>query len=187
MALEIEKKYRITAGDRERVKSTLNEFNAEYEGTDFEENTIYGGSKLNEIGGILRIRRMNGKAIFTFKKSVQDQTGAKTRIEHESEIGSPDDIAEILDELGFTKQLVYEKRRETWKFRSVEVVLDELPFGLFMEIEGSITAIREAEMLLDVEDLEVVQESYPRLTVQKGIKRDGVVEARFVDASDQAA
>ena len=48
-----------------------------------------------------------------------------------------------------------------------------------MEIEGSITEIKEAEMILGIEDFEVEQETYPRLTVRLGTKNDGVVETRF--------
>ena len=81
--------------------------------------------------------------------------------------------------LGLARVLIYEKKRRTYKFRSVEVVLDELPFGLFMEIEGSLTAIKEAEMLLGVEELEVEYETYPRLTARFGTKNGSVVEARF--------
>jgi len=34
-------------------------------------------------------------------------------------------------------------------------------------------------MILGIEDFEVEQETYPRLTVRLGTKKDGVVEARF--------
>jgi hypothetical protein len=61
----------------------------------------------------------------------------------------------------------------------VEVVLDELPFGSFMEIEGPLTAIAEAEMLLGIEDLEVEHETYPRITARLGKLNNGIIEARF--------
>ncbi len=77
--------------------------------------------------------------------------------------------------------MIYEKRRKTWSFRNVEVVLDELPFGLFMEIEGSIQGITEAEMLLDAEDFKVELETYPRLTMKQGIQNGQIIEAKFVD------
>jgi len=37
----------------------------------------------------------------------------------------------------FQPALVYEKRRTRWKIGTAEIALDELAFGLFMEIEGS--------------------------------------------------
>jgi adenylate cyclase class 2 len=179
MAIEIEKKYRLNRADADRIREALRETGAANHGESFEENTIYRGGKLDKIGGVLRIRRTNGNAVFTFKKRVEGEHEAKTQIEHESEVGNPDEIAEILDQLGFKKRLIYEKRRETWKFRGVEIVFDELPFGSFMEFEGPLTAILEAEMLLDLEFLEVVRETYPRLTVENGVEVNGVFEARF--------
>lgn len=179
MAIEVERKYKVSLDEIDRIRALLLEFGAEDHGASFEENTIYRGGKLDKIGGVLRIRRTESGAVFTFKKRVEGEFEAKTQIEHESEIGDPEEIAEILDQLGYKKRLIYEKRRETWKFRDVEIVFDELPFGLFMEIEGPLTAIIEAEMLLDLEFLEVIPETYPRLTVQNGIEVNGVFEARF--------
>ena len=87
--------------------------------------------------------------------------------------------------MNYRAALVYEKRRRTWNFRTVEIVLDSLPFGEFMEIEGSLTAIAEAEMFLGAEDFEVVPETYPNLTLKFGTKNGDVVEARFVDAEEK--
>ncbi len=81
--------------------------------------------------------------------------------------------------MGLVKNLVYEKRRKTYKFRDVEIVLDELPFGFFMEIEGSFTAIAEAEMFIGAEDFEIEHETYPRLTARLGKQNGDAVEARF--------
>ena len=48
-----------------------------------------------------------------------------------------------------------------------------------MEIEGPLTAIAEAEMLLGIEDLETESETYPRLTEKFGVKNGDVIESRF--------
>ena len=88
-------------------------------------------------------------------------------------------MTQILQNLGLEPKLVYEKRRRKWKFRSAEVVIDLLPFGLFMEIEGSVTAIKEAEMLLEADLLEPVAETYPRLTAIHGERLDDRIESRF--------
>jgi len=48
-----------------------------------------------------------------------------------------------------------------------------------MEIEGSITAIKEAEIFLGIEELETVHETYPRLTAEFGVRNGEVIEARY--------
>jgi adenylate cyclase, class 2 len=177
--VEIEKKYRLPADQRERVFGSLKELGATFVRDDFEENTIYGGHALEQPASIIRIRKTQDRSILTFKRRMENISDVKQQIEYESEIADPDSVSKILVELKLTPKIVYEKKRSTWKLRSVEVLLDELPFGSFMEIEGSLTGIKEAEMLLDIEDLEAEPETYPRLTIQFGTNVDGVVESRF--------
>ena len=57
--------------------------------------------------------------------------------------------------------------------------MDELPSGLYMEIEGAITAIKEAEILLDADMLETEPMTYPRLTAKYGVRVGDLIEARF--------
>lgn len=179
MAIETEKKYRLSAAQKEFVLKSLREFNAEFVREDFEENIIYGGGILNENRAILRVRKTQDKTILTYKKRIENDFAVKQQIEHETEIADADELEKIIENLGFKPQIIYEKRRKTWKFRAVEIVLDELPFGDFMEIEGAITAIAEAEMLLDIEDFETEHETYPSLTMKQGKRNGEVVEARF--------
>ena len=113
------------------------------------------------------------------KCRVESQSDVKEQIEYETTVSDAKEAESILRELGLQPRVIYEKRRDIWKLRTVEVVLDELPFGSFMEIEGSITAIREAEMLLGIEEVEAELETYPRLTARLGTDIDGVMEARF--------
>ena len=87
----------------------------------------------------------------------------------------------ILEALGFKPVLVYEKRRHTWSLGETEVVIDELPFGLFMEIEGSEPEIEAAERTLGIEGLPSEHETYPQLTDKHGQRLGEVVEARFSD------
>jgi adenylate cyclase, class 2 len=177
--MEIEKKYRLTADRMSRIKTLLEESGAKFLGDDFEENIIFGGGSLKENAKVLRIRKTQDRAILTLKIPVESYSGMKHRLEHETGVTNADTLNEILTALGFLPRLIYEKRRATWHFRNVEVVLDELPFGLYMEVEGSVTAIREAEILLDLDDLEVEHLPYPRLTAQHGVKTGSTVAARF--------
>ena len=180
MAIETEKKYRLTEEQRGRILKNLNEIDAEYKGEVFEENSIFQSDFLVENGGVVRIRKTDDKTILTYKKRIRNEFAVKRQIEYETEVADAEAIEKIVENLGCVKTLVYEKRRKTWRFRQVEIVLDELPFGSFMEIEGSITAIAEAEMFLEAEDFEVEHETYPRLTANLGKRKGDVTEARFL-------
>ena len=181
MSFEIEKKYRLSAEERNRVRASLADAGAKFIRREREENTIYSSTALRQTGAILRIRKIGEKTILTFKRRTENAFDVKKQIEHETEVSDADAIKEIVSGLGLTPVIVYEKFRDTWSYRSVEIVIDELPFGLYMEVEGSITAIKEAEMLLDLDDLETEHETYPRLTARLGVKAGEVTEARFKD------
>lgn len=179
MAIETEKKYRLTADERERISRRLPEIGARFEGADFEENTLFGGGFLSFKNAALRVRKTEKKIILTYKQRQPSKSAVKHQIEYETEIGDAETITEIFKNLGYRPALVYEKRRQTWRLKNVEIVLDELPFGLFMEIEGGQNEILEAEKLLEIENLPAVMETYPLLTQQHGEKRGEMIEARF--------
>jgi adenylate cyclase, class 2 len=179
MANEIEKKYRLNVLQKQDMLQALEEIGAVYEGEDFEENILFSNGDLIERKAVLRVRKTEDKTILTFKQRVQNEFAVKQNTEYETEVADFGEIVSIIESLGFRRALVYEKRRKTWKFRAVEIVMDELPFGDFMEIEGAVTAIAEAEMFLEAEDYEVVHETYPHLTMQFGKQNGELVEARF--------
>jgi len=179
MAIEIEKKFTLSNDQREQILANLLEIGAQFVGEDFEENTLYGGGILDDKRAVLRVRKIEGKTILTYKERVENDSDIKHQTEFETMVESAEEIENIIAHLGFTKALVYEKRRKTWRLRDVEIMLDELPFGLYMEIEGSITAIAEAEMLLDAENFETEHETYPHLTSRFGVQKEFVIEARF--------
>ena len=181
MGTEIEKKYRLGGEEIGRLRRRLREVGAEGRGEEFEENTLYAGPGLERGNRVLRLRRAQGnrRAIFTFKESMAGASGIKRRREDETAVEDPDALASILDALGYAPAVVYEKRRETWRAAGVEVVLDELPLGLFVEIEGGEELILKAEQLLELGAAEVEFKSYPQLALEHGTNKGGVVEARF--------
>lgn len=179
MSFEIEKKYRLNEADRESLERALKESAAEWAGREMEVNTIFTSEALQRTSSIVRVRKIGGRTVLTYKRRIGNDLGVKRQIEHETEVGDAEALEAIIAELGLVPALVYEKYRETWRLPSVEVVIDELPFGLFAEIEGSVTAIKEAEMLLGIEHLTTEHETYPSLTATHGKKKDGVTESRF--------
>jgi adenylate cyclase class 2 len=182
MALEIEKKYRLTPRERDVVLKRLGEVNAQFGGEAFEENTLYSGGVIDQKNCVLRLRRVGGKAILTYKERHQSSSAIKQQREDETQIDDADAMAAILEALGYKPAIVYEKRRATWRVANTEVVMDELPFGLFMEIEGEEEDIVKAESLLELGEVSPEMATYPQLTVQHGKQNGDVIEARFLSA-----
>jgi adenylate cyclase class 2 len=179
LSIEIEKKYLLMPEGRANIVSALGDSEAGFAGEDFEENLIFTGGALNDKQTVLRLRRIGEKTLLTYKERLPSRSGIKHQIEHETEVDDFDAALQIFESLGFTRSLVYEKKRRTWRFDDVEVVLDELPFGLYMEIEGTVEAIEKAEKLLGIEALEAVHETYPQLTAKFGKRNGEIMEARF--------
>lgn len=180
MPIEIEKKYRLTVADRRAIEKRLRELGYRPKPVEFEENTIYRGGNLEFGKRAMRIRRVNGDALLTFKERIPTKSSIKHQRENEVRVSDADAMGEILTALGFAPVLVYEKRRVRWDVGKAKLVIDELPFGLFMEIEASVRDIRRVEKLIGGGSLPAVHETYPALTAELGKKnRKGIVEARF--------
>ena len=179
MPIEIEKKFRLTQKQRETILSRLPEIGATLIATEFEENTIYGSDQIDLKSSIIRLRRVGNKAILTYKERLKSTSTIKHQQEDETQVSDADAVDAILQALGLIPILVYEKRRIKWKLGQAEVVVDDLPFGLFMEIEASEADIMGIERQLAIKGLKVETETYPRLTRKHGRKKGPLVEARF--------
>ncbi len=177
--IEVEKKFRLTKRQRDVVLKRLPEVGATLECEEFEENTLYNGQTLDAGSCVLRLRRVGSKATLTYKKRLPTSSSIKQQREEETAIGDPEAMEAILVALGFTPALVYEKRRQTWRLGKAEIVIDVLPFGLFMEIEARVNEIRAVERKLGLKGLKAEHATYPQLTAKHGKVYDGLIEARF--------
>src|SRR2546423_1869055 len=179
MVIEIEKKYRLTHEQHGRLIDSLRASDAIAEGEELEENTLYAGGNLDLSRQALRLRRVGHRALLTYKERFFSTSAIKHNREDETLVEDAQALSDILDALAFHPTLVYEKRRATWRLLNAEIVLDELPFGFFAEIEGEENAIREVEEHLGLKDAEAETATYPELTRQHGEKRGDMIEARF--------
>jgi adenylate cyclase class 2 len=180
MSIEIEKKYRLTAGRADELRARLGEVGARaVRGEEFEENTLYAGANLEPGRRNLRLRRVNGRAVLTLKERQPSADAVKLQHEEETGVEDADTLDRVLRALGYEPALVYEKRRETWELDGVEIVIDELPFGWFAEIEGERDAILRAEQKINLADVIAEHRTYPDLAREHGTRRGVVIEARF--------
>ena len=187
MPIEIEKKYRLTSTERRAIEKRLRELGYKPKPVEFEENTIYRGGNLELGRRAMRIRRVNGEAILTYKERIPTKSSnqAPTRKRDPRQRRATPRTKSFLHSAS-APALVYEKRRTRWQVGKATLVIDELPFGLFMEIEASERDIKRVEKLIDGGKLPAVNETYPALTAKLGKKkRKGIIEARFGKARGQ--
>lgn len=86
----------------------------------------------------------------------------KSREETELSVASAIDAATLLEKLGYSRVLTFEKRRESWRLDECHVELDELPYlGTFVEIEGpNEETVLSVKRKLGLADLANVKASY---------------------------
>ena len=179
MAIEIEKKYRIDKKRLVELTAKLGELGAVFSYETFEENYLHRGGVLDGQNSVLRLRKTESRTILTYKEKVPTENDFKHQIEFETDVSDVEATENIIEKLGYRLAVIYEKHRKSWHLGNVEVVLDELPFGYYMEIEGSMEDILTVEKLLGADKLELEARGYPRLTLKFGKLIDGVMECRF--------
>ncbi|HEV7700578.1 MAG TPA: class IV adenylate cyclase [Pyrinomonadaceae bacterium] len=179
MAVEIEKKYLLDKKRIVELTAKLGELGATFSYETFEENYLHRGGLLDGRQAVLRLRKTESRTLLTYKEKLGNEKDFKQQIEFETEVSDVDAMESIIGKLGYKLSVVYEKHRKSWHLGNVEVVLDELPFGYYMEIEGEIKDILKVEKMLGADDLAVEARGYPRLTLRYGKDRKGVIESRF--------
>lgn len=115
----------------------------------FERNIRYDSAdgSLTAAAIVLRLRQDEAVKL-TYKSDASVERGIVSRFEAEVEVSDFETMDVILRRLGYDLALVYEKYRATYELQGAEIVLDELPFGNFTEIEGDAATIeRVAERL----------------------------------------
>lgn len=116
---------------------------------------------------VLRLRK-DTEARLTYKDPSQNDQGVLSRREIEFIVEDFDKAREFLEALGYQSIFYYEKYRTTYVLQTskvvVHVMLDELPYGNFVEIEGeTLEAIHEAASMLDLKWDSAIGKSYSAL------------------------
>jgi adenylate cyclase class 2 len=136
----------------------------------FEHNIRYenAAGTLTPNGIVLRLRQ-DSQVRLTYKgpataAPTSDVTKAlQARYEAEVTVGDFETMALILTQLGYVPSMVYQKYRTTYAFNGVEVVLDEMPYGNFVEVEGEPASIEAAIVALELVNCHRFNASYAQL------------------------
>src|SRR4030095_4621371 len=108
----------------------------------------------------LRLRQ-DTEARLTYKSGGVKEQGVASRTEIEFTVEDFEKAKSFLEALGYQKLLEYEKNRTTYELSGCHIMLDELPYGNFVEIEGeNIEAIRNMAAKLNLNWQTAISDSY---------------------------
>lgn len=141
--LEIEVKFYLS--DISAIRDCIIELGAENKGQVFETNIRFedDGKNLIRNKSLLRLRK-DTKTTLTYKSEPRSKDNQyKIFRELEVEVSHFSTMKRILESLGFREEQRYEKRRETFILKDTLLCLDSMPYGDFLEIEGSKEQIKK--------------------------------------------
>ena len=139
MPEEIEAKFYVT--NQPALRGRLMEMGANVkQARVYEQNLRFDtpGMDLSAEKKVLRLRQ-DEKMHLTFKGPGFLHDSVLVRPEFEVEVSDFTQTRQILEGLGYQVYSLYEKYRETLNFEGVDVMLDEMPYGSFIELEGPST------------------------------------------------
>ncbi|HEY6072068.1 MAG TPA: class IV adenylate cyclase [Anaerolineales bacterium] len=111
-------------------------------------------------GQVLRLRQ-DRKVYLTYKGRGKSEAGIVSREELEVAVSDMETSAKILEALGYMPSAFYEKYRRVYDLENCHIMLDELPYGDFIEIEGaSLEDVKKTAALLRLDMLRAVERSY---------------------------
>ena len=121
-------------------------------------------SDLRNTYRVLRLRQ-DEKAHLTFKgPSVEKEGCVLSRQEIEFVVEDFENAKQFLEALGFEAVVFYEKFRATYELNDIQIMLDELPYGEFVEIEGeNVEAIHNIANLLGLNWNAMIKAGYHAL------------------------
>ncbi len=169
MPLEHEAKFILT--DVEKIRSKILNLKGHSKGRFFETNVRYE-NKDNDLrkNKILLRLRQDQQVRLTFKSPVaHSNSGVKTMNEIEVSVSDFDSMDQILKSVGFHRAQIYEKWRETIVLKNAELCLDTMPFGEFLEIEGTPDSVRDISAKLGLLWQSRVLDNY--LTIFERLKK----------------
>ena len=152
--------------DLNLIKSRLDELEAHrVQERVLEENIRFDlpNGRLRAEGRVLRLRRDTDIRL-TYKGVGKKEEGVLSREEIEFTVEDFDKANRFLEALGYQKLMYYEKYRTTYRLNDTLIMLDELPYGNFVEIEGeAIERIRAVAGQLQLDWHAAISKSYHAL------------------------
>lgn len=157
-----ETEVKLYTPDLEAVKQRLKKAGAKLAAKRvYERNVRYENAEktLTAQGIVVRLRE-DTRVRLTYKDGGTTQNGVVSRTEIEVEVSDFDAMETMLGKMGYTPYMIYEKYRTTYELDDTEIVLDELPYGHFVEIEGEQSVIESVIKRLELSEAARFDGSY---------------------------
>ena len=164
-----ETELKLHTPDLARVRSALAEASAALKKPRVYERSLRyenAAKTLSEAGIVLRLRQTsadNQRGLLTYKEGARIENGISQRFEAEVAVDDFEIMDMILGKLGYEIALIYEKYRTTYTLGAAEIMLDEMPFGSFSEIEADADVIESLVTRLGLENQPRMAASYTEI------------------------
>lgn len=174
----IEKEIKLKIDDVEKVLNTLKQHGAKFEGGALERTIRFDNENKDyeKAGKFFRVRSGFKNTVTLKEKIAGGDKNVRARKETEFEVEDIDKMAYIFNVLGLNYSMTMEKYRQHWNYGGCDVTLDELPFGVFMEIEGEENAISEVCKNLGLDESKKILVTYWELWAEVSNKKDIIFE-----------
>jgi adenylate cyclase, class 2 len=128
----------------------------------FETNIIFDmmDGSYSSRGRLVRVRETDKGNILTYKEKQGEDSQYKVRTEIETSIDDSEQMIEMLKYMGFIISFVYQKKRMHFTKDDIEITIDKLPFGNYIEIEATKNQIVNLSKELNLEMTEISNMSY---------------------------
>jgi adenylate cyclase class 2 len=139
MRSEIEKEAKFYVRDLSKIEeSIINLGSINTQPRVLESNFRYDtpDRSLSSSFQVLRLRQ-DSRARLTYKGPSDPRSEVSARLEYEVDVSDISVARRILEALGYEIITIYEKYRTSYLLDNAEISLDAMPFGNFIEIEGS--------------------------------------------------
>lgn len=119
----------------------------------YEDNVTFDTTdrQLKHQGRLLRLRRDQHNIVTYKEPGPTKHQDFKVLREYEVHVSDFAQMHTILEKIGLRPALRYEKYRETFTYKNAELLLDETPCGIFLEIEGPQESIRNLAAQLGID------------------------------------
>jgi len=167
-AAALEQEVKFFLDDPARMRKRLSAVGARpYQPRAHEANIRFdtADGSLTRAGKVLRLRKA-GQVILTYKQPEAPADAgtpalARRSLETEIIVDNLEKTSHLLQSLGFRPIVRYEKYREVFRWKSVLVMFDQLPFGNFLELEGpDLGELRQTAGALELDWKTALQTSY---------------------------